>query len=116
VLATHELDEAERVADRVVIVDLGRVVADGSLDEVRRGHDEIRFRSAPGLDLAALSAVLGHPLRASGGDYVLEAASGPALVARLSTWLAENGHPLDDLRAGAQRLEDVFRRLTGGDT
>ncbi|HRE01316.1 MAG TPA: ABC transporter ATP-binding protein, partial [Ilumatobacteraceae bacterium] len=57
VLATHELDEAERVADRVVIFNRGRVIADGSLDELRRGHDEIRFRSRPGLDTAALSAV-----------------------------------------------------------
>jgi hypothetical protein len=33
-------------------------------------------------------------------------------MAQLTAWLAEQGHPLTDLRAGAQRLEDVFRRLT----
>ncbi|MCY7301324.1 MAG: hypothetical protein LH616_19215 [Ilumatobacteraceae bacterium] len=33
-------------------------------------------------------------------------------MAQLTAWLAEEGHPLTDLRAGAQRLEDVFRRLT----
>jgi hypothetical protein len=33
-------------------------------------------------------------------------------MAQLTAWLAENGHPLTDMRAGAQRLEDVFRRLT----
>jgi ABC-2 type transport system ATP-binding protein len=59
VLATHELDEAERVADHVVIFDHGRVIADGALDDLRKGHDEIRFRSADQLDYAALAAELG---------------------------------------------------------
>jgi len=119
VLATHELDEAERVADRVVIFDGGEVIADGTLDELRRGHDEIRFRSSPQLDLPALAGALGVAARRAGegGDadeYVLDAAPDPRLVGRLAGWLDEHGHPLTDLRAGAQRLEDVFRRLTAG--
>ncbi len=59
VLATHELDEAERLADRVVIFDRGQIIADGTLAELRRGHDEIRFRSCPALDTAALAASIG---------------------------------------------------------
>jgi ABC-2 type transport system ATP-binding protein len=113
VLATHELDEAERVADRVIIIDRGEVIADGTLDELRRGHDEIRFRSAPGLDLAALAASTGLSATAIGSDeYLVRVAADPHVVARLSGWLGDQGHPLVDLRAGAQRLEDVFRRLT----
>lgn len=113
VLATHELDEAERVADRVVIFDRGRIVADGTLDELRRGHDEIRFRSAPRLDLAALAAAIGIAAAQVGADeYVVGAPPHPQLLAALTGWLAEQGHPLIDLRAGEQRLEDVFRRLT----
>ena len=44
-LTTHDLDEAERVADRVVIVDRGRLVAEGTVDELTRtpGADELRF-------------------------------------------------------------------------
>lgn len=113
VLATHELDEAERVADRVVIFDRGRIVADGTLDELRRGHDEIRFRSAPRLDLAALAAAIGIAAAQVGPDeYVVDAPPHPKLLSALTAWLAEQGHPLIDLRAGEQRLEDVFRRLT----
>jgi ABC-2 type transport system ATP-binding protein len=113
VLATHELDEAERLADRVVIFDQGEVIADGSLDDLRRGHDEIRFRSAADIDVTALGAAMGMPVRAlGGGEYLIAAATDPQVVARLTGWLAEHGHPMTDLRAGAQRLEDVFRRLT----
>ena len=114
VLATHELDEAEKVADRVVIVDHGRVVADGSLDDLRRGHDEIRFRSTPAVDTAALTTALGgSPVSRVGADEYVVAATAAA-VAPLTAWLEANGHPLADLRAGQQRLEDVFLRLTGG--
>jgi len=113
VLATHELDEAERVADHVVIFDRGRIIADGTLDDLRRGHDEIRFRSSPALAVAELSAALGLPVRALGdGEFVID---GDAQhVGALTTWLTQHNETLADLRAGRQRLEDVFLRLTGG--
>jgi len=112
VLATHELDEAEKIADHVVIFDRGRVVADGSLDDLRRGHDEVRFRSAPDLDVVALAAALQVPVRSVAiGEYVV--GGGAVHVAAVTAWLNEAGHPLEDLRAGKQRLEDVFLRLTG---
>jgi ABC-2 type transport system ATP-binding protein len=117
VLATHELDEAERLADRVVIFDQGRVIADGTLAELRRGHDEIRFRSSPELDTVALATSIGMVASRVGHDeYVIDAPPHPRLMAQLAAWLAEQGHPLTDLRAGAQRLEDVFRRLTAENT
>jgi ABC-2 type transport system ATP-binding protein len=116
VLATHELDEAERLADRMVIIDNGSLIADGTLAELRKGHDEIRFRSDPGLDLRALAAATGIVASEVGRDeYVIDAPPQPRLMAQLGDWLAEAGHPLHDLRAGGQRLEDVFRRLTRGD-
>lgn len=115
VLATHELDEAERLADRVVIIDQGSLIADGTLAELRTGHDEIRFRSDPTLDLQALATATGIVASRVGNDeYVIDAPPHPRLMAQLGGWLAEGGYPLHDLRAGAQRLEDVFRRLTRG--
>ena len=114
VLTTHELTEAEHLADHVVIVDRGRVVATGSLaDLLQGGGDELRFGAAPALDTGALAARLGLPVtEATRGEYVVAGAPTPATVAALTAWLAEHDQPLGDLRAGRQTLEDVFLRLT----
>ena len=115
VLATHELEEAERLADEVLIVDRGRVVAAGSpaqlMADVGAGH--IRFGAAPGLDVTALGAAVGAVVvEERPGEYRADTEATPAAVARLTAWLAERDLPLADLRAGRQTLQDVFLRLT----
>ena len=113
ILTTHELDEAERLADRIVILHRGRVVGNGTLEELQAGGDEIRFRSAPDLDLASLAATLGMYASKVGRDeYVVDAPAHPRIIAQLSGWLADHGAELRDLRAGALPLEEVVRRLT----
>jgi ABC-2 type transport system ATP-binding protein len=116
VMATHELDEAERLGDRMVIIDHGALIADGTLAELRKGHDEIRFRSDPDLDLRALAETGIVASKVGADEYVIDAPPQPRLMAQLGDWLAQAGHPLHDLRAGGQRLEDVFRRLTSGES
>jgi ABC-2 type transport system ATP-binding protein len=118
-LTTHDLDEAERVADRVVIIDRARLVAEGPLEEIIRGPvaaESVRFAAPPGIDVEALSARLdGAAVAETGpGEYEVGAAPTPATVAAITAWLAEQDLPLGDLRAGRQRLEDVFLRLTSG--
>jgi len=118
VLTTHELDEAARLADQVVIVDRGRVVAAGAPAELTAAGpgDEIRFGAPPGIDLIALGAALGARVTEEAtGEYRVASAPTPAAVAALTAWLAEHDLPLADLRAGRQTLEDVFLRLTGPD-
>jgi ABC-2 type transport system ATP-binding protein len=114
-LATHELEEVERVADRVVIVDRGRLLASGTPAELA-GQDAgsvISFGAPPGVDTVALAERLGAPVtEVAPGEYRVDAAASPATVATLTAWLAENDLALADLRAGRQRLEDVFLRLT----
>lgn len=114
-LTTHELAEAEKVADRVVIVDKGRAVATGTPAELMAagGSNEIRFGAPPGLDTAALGKSLVAAVdEVSPGEYRVDTPATPSNVAALTVWLAERDLPLADLRAGRQRLEDVFLRLT----
>ena len=116
-LATHELDEAERVADRVVIVDHGRLLAEGTPAELMSAtvRTTIDFGAPAGLDVAALSAALGAPVvETRPGQYSVATEPAPATVAKLTAWLAEHDLPLGDLRAGRQSLKDVFLRLTSG--
>ncbi len=115
VLATHELDEAERVADRVVVFDRGRVIADGTLDEIRGGTRRTRFRTTAAIDHTALGAAVGVEVSAVGGTEYEIAAADARTTAAVSTWLADQGVEVVDMRSGAASLEDVFRRLTGGD-
>ena len=114
-MTTHDLDEAERSADHVVIVDRGRVVAQGRPEELVTGASdaELRFAAPPALDVAGLSAAIGQPVvEDRPGEYRVAAEPDPRLVAAVTSWLAEHDVPLGDLRAGRQRLDDVFRRLT----
>lgn len=115
VLTTHDLAEAERVADRVVIIDRGRLVVAGTPRDLMAatGAEEILFGAAAGLDVTSLAEALGAPVQeVSPGEYRVTTEPSPATVARLTGWLAEHDQPLADLRAGRQRLEDVFVRLT----
>ena len=119
-LTTHDLDEAERVADDVVIIDRGRMVATGTLAELiggSGGGDRVRFSAPPGIDIAALAAHLDGTLvcELSPGSYEVAAPPTPATVAAITAWLAERNLQLADLHAGRQRLEDVFLRLMAED-
>jgi ABC-2 type transport system ATP-binding protein len=118
-MTTHDLDEAERVADRVVIIDRSRLVAEAPLEDIMRGPgagETVRFAAPPGIDTEALGERLdGAAVVETGpGEYEVAAAPTPATVATITAWLAERDLPLGDLRAGRQRLEDVFLRLTSG--
>jgi ABC-2 type transport system ATP-binding protein len=114
-VTTHDLAEAERLADHVVILDHGRVVADATPAELTdtTGADHFRFGAPGGIDVVALGAHLSVVVvEERAGEYRVDASPSPAIVAALTAWLAGRDLPLADLRAGRQSLEDVFLRLT----
>jgi len=118
VLSTHFLDEAEQLADTVVVVDAGRVVAAGTPAELTRSGAEgqIRFRATPGLRLASLVEALPEGCQAAEPEPGRSLVSGevsPQLLATLTAWCAGQGVLADDLTVERRSLEDVFLELTG---
>lgn len=118
-LTTHLMDEAESLADRVVIVDGGRAVADGTTAELTAGRDdeqELRFRSRPSLELDLLLSALPESYEASEvhpGDYVVRGTIDPQIVSAVTAWCAQHGVLAQELRVCHRSLEDVFLELTG---
>jgi ABC-2 type transport system ATP-binding protein len=113
VLVTHFMDEAERLCDRLVIVDHGRVVAAGRPQELIDLHAPqvlVRFTSGAA-DLDFLYRVPGVEAVTRRGDRVEVAGTGPVL-ALVAAALVERGIVPSDLRAGRASLEEVFLRLT----
>jgi ABC-2 type transport system ATP-binding protein len=120
ILTTHYMDEAQRLADSVAIVDHGRIVAEGSPADLTGTAGQLRFRAEPGLDTDGLLAALppGSAAKESpAGHYIVEAHDrvDPQLLAAVTAWCAERGVLAQDLRIESRSLEDVFLELTGRD-
>jgi len=114
---THYMEEAERLCDRVVVMDHGRVVASDTLAGLYKrlpAVETLEVEIDGTVDLAALGRACGiaQPtqngtrLHAGVGDLGRDA---PALLG----WLAEHGHVVHRISSGRADLEDVFLSLTG---
>lgn len=118
VLTTHQLPEAEQLADRIVIIDRGAQVAAGTPAELMRSgaEDQLRFTAAPMLDLALLTSALPEGYRASErapGEYLVEGRIDPQVLATVTAWCARLNVMANDVRVEQRSLEDVFLDLTG---
>jgi ABC-2 type transport system ATP-binding protein len=112
VLATHELAEAEELADRVVIVREGKVLADGPPHALAAGGPgTMRFATSPPIDAGALSAAVAtHVAEERPGHYRVDAPL-PS-VAALTSWLSSQGAELTELRT-SRSLEESYLALVG---
>jgi len=118
VLTTHFMDEAEQLADQVVIIDTGRAIATGTPEELCRGGAEntLRFSGRPGLDLVSLLKALpadSLAVELTPGNYRIEGKVDPQLLATVTSWCAQHGVMPDHLAVERRTLEDVFLELTG---
>jgi ABC-2 type transport system ATP-binding protein len=117
VLTTHDLDEASRAAAHVVIVDHGRVVADGSPEALTAGRPStVRFTAPPGLDVSALRRALPETVTLSTespGRYLVTGEVGPSVLATVTSWCAAQQVMPERLDVRAPSLEDLFLSLTG---
>jgi len=92
VLTTHYMDEAERLADQIHIIDRGQLIASGTPEELTRGTS------------ATVRLVV---------DQELPDAAEAALRASVDSWSAEHGVGVRSISFGSRTLEDVFLELTG---
>jgi ABC-2 type transport system ATP-binding protein len=119
VLTTHYMDEAERLCDRVAIVDHGRVIALGTPRELiaslGAGHVvEFAFDGSGAIDETTLATLAGvKSARHAGGTWALQVGAAHQTIPLLLDALASRGLPLTELRTHSPTLEDVFVTLTG---
>jgi ABC-2 type transport system ATP-binding protein len=116
-LTTHYMEEAERLCDRVAIVDHGRIIALGTPAELIAGLNAphiIEFSSEPAVDEPFLSAVPGvGERRQRDGRWLLNAANLAQAVPALLSALDDADARLVSLSTHRATLEDVFIALTG---
>jgi ABC-2 type transport system ATP-binding protein len=118
-LTTHYMDEAERLCDRVAIVDHGRIIALGTPRELIQslGAEQmvefaLRDGAEPSID--ALTALLGvRSARGAGGSWTLEVAAAHEALPALLAYLDRSAFGLTELRTHSPTLDDVFVSLTG---
>lgn len=117
-LTTHLMDEAEQLADQVMIIDHGRVVAQGSPAELTTNGAEhqLSFSGPSRLDIALLATALPEGYRTAEpepGRYLVEGAISPQVLVTVTSWCAQQNVLATDLRVARRSLEDVFLGLTG---
>lgn len=115
IVTTHELNEAERLANRIVVIDQGQVVAEGSAEELRRnfGGKEIVFTTDEPVDITSLSQSINYSIELiEGRKYRLSGDSSAATITALNSAVDSQGRAIIDISAGNTSLEDVFLALT----
>ncbi|WP_405663916.1 ATP-binding cassette domain-containing protein [Streptomyces sp. RK9] len=118
-LTTQYLEEADQLADRIAVLDGGRIVAEGTPDELKRripgGHIRLAFADAASMDAAADRLALSTVTRDAEALTLQIPSDGsiPALRAVLDV-LEGAGIPAEHLAVHTPDLDDVFLTLTGG--
>jgi ABC-2 type transport system ATP-binding protein len=116
-LTTHYMEEARRLADRIIIIDRGRIIAEGTADTLTRSleaHTVVALSTEPPLSAEALKAVAGVlDVRGSAEEPVLSLKDFDTTLPSLLKLAAQSGARIHRLSSREPTLDDVFLRLTG---
>ncbi len=117
-LTTQYLDEADELADHVAVLDAGKVVAEGTVDELKRrvpgGHVRLTFATPAALDAAARQ--LGGPATRDDDNLTLQVPSDGSAVSVQTVLHRIDSHTVSQLSLHTPNLDDVFFALVGHDT
>jgi len=117
-LTTHYIEEAERLCDRVAIIDEGKIVALGSPHELQErvfGQSRIEVVTALPMpaELPPFEAVAKYSLSDDGKTLVVDSTRPARTLPDLIRWIDQKGLELEDIHLKRPTLEDVFIELTG---
>jgi ABC-2 type transport system ATP-binding protein len=118
-LTTHYIEEAERLCDRVAIIDAGKIIELGTPREIQErvlGHTQVEVTTQRPLPLERLPEKLRnekHTSRLEGRTLSVQSATPAAIIVELVRWIDQLGFEIQDIHLKRPTLEDVFIELTG---
>ncbi len=118
-MTTQYLEEADQLADNIVVIDKGRIIAEGSPMQLKQqaGAASLVVTVTDAADLAAAQALLAKTgaevFVDAGARQVTAAADGLTDMVRVAGWLRDSDIDVDDIGLSRPSLDDVFLSLTG---
>jgi ABC-2 type transport system ATP-binding protein len=118
VMTTHYIEEAERLCDRVAIVDAGKIIAMGTPREIQartlgQSYIDIRTTQPMPADVPGFQESSKHVLNADRTQMTVYSTRPARTLPELVKWIDQHGIDLEDIHLKRPTLEDVFIELTG---
>ena len=116
-LTTHYMDEAEHLADRIIILRSGEIAAQGAADELTHSLGDlttVTFAAPADFDAARFGSILSRPVTVVDGVVRFETDRVPQDLKTVLTWADQDNVDLATLEVARPSLDDVFVRLAGG--
>jgi ABC-2 type transport system ATP-binding protein len=118
-ITTHYIEEAERLCDRVAIIDGGKIIEQGPPREIQQrvlGHTVVEVTTDQPISVSELPEALRNEkftLKMEGRVFAMQSEHPAALIVELVKWIDQHGLVLQDIQMKRPTLEDVFIELTG---
>jgi ABC-2 type transport system ATP-binding protein len=114
-LSSHLLGEVEQICDRVGVIQKGKLVAQGTVSELR-GHEGLLVRAEPVKYAHEIAKRLAGVEEVKETDGMLRLTTNPGRAAEINAKLVSAGLRVSEIRPSEQSLEEVFLELTAGET